>query len=230
MGKVVERIRERPMKASFSWKEHPLIVAAASCAGTAAFMYNIVMPITNAALNAKLEALTPTSEKISSLVTELDSTKKKLKEVEGLAAIAVEKTPFLPGSVYPAGVDQVLIGTEINQVLKTYPSGEWDEDKSYYSVSLEHPHIHTATFYFDKNKENRKVRSILFFIQTNKGLNTEAIKARFRIIFGPPTATGKGGAVWWQATPRESVDVSLDNAYVVAAANDRPFWAQPIKK
>lgn len=59
MGKISDRHKERMQKPSTDWKDSRIVIAALSVAGTATFMSTVVLPITTAALTAKLDALAP---------------------------------------------------------------------------------------------------------------------------------------------------------------------------
>lgn len=223
MGKIIDRYRQRAEKPQTDWKDSRIVIAALSVAGTATFMSTVVVPVTTAALTAKLEALAPADEKIRRLEKELAENKAALAVAKTLVAEATVKTPFLPGSVYPVGLDRIHIGSTREQVVEAYPNGNWTDD-DYVSVPTDHKLFSQITYYFDGDKKNRHVSMILFHPQLDAPLNHEAIKNRVAILFGPPTATGRRGQTWWKATARESIEMDPPNSYTVKAANNIPFW------
>ena len=128
--KISQRHGERTAKPVSDWKDSRLIVAVLTAAGTATFMITVVLPISTASLNAKIESLearieslTPAEEKIKGLQTELSSAKKSLGEAQASLLAATENSPFAPGSAYPTGFDKVVIGDTAEDVLKAYRRG-----------------------------------------------------------------------------------------------------------
>lgn len=190
-------------------------------------MSTVVLPVANSALTAKLERLAPAEEQITKLTKELDEAKKRATLAESVAAMAIAKTPFLPGSVYPSGADKILIGSTRNQLIETYPSGSWDEDKDYYTATTGHPHFGQITYYFMGSPNKNNVTTILFHSNHDSPLKNEEIKQRFRVLFGAPNATGKRGRTWWKATPRESIEMENEDRYLVTSSNKKPYWASP---
>jgi hypothetical protein len=228
--KASERQRERMNKPKTDWKESRLVVAALSVAGTATFMSTVVMPITNASLHARLEALAPAEEKIRSLKSEVDALNKRALVAESNAAQAIKDTPFLPGSPYPTGLDKVIAGSPESEVIKEYPKGTWDEERSYYSVDTNHPFISRATYYFTDSKEQkRKVAFILFHLKSDSGLSASGIRDRFTILFGQPTYVGPKDRAMWRTSSRESAEFSRENNFVIREGSYVPHWAQ-VKK
>lgn len=217
----------RTARSSSDWKDSRLVIAALSVAGTATFMSTVVLPITNSALTARLEKLATAEEQITQLRKSLEAAEKKAAEAESIAAQAMEKTPFLPGSVYPSGADKVLIGSTRQQLLDAYPGGTWDEDQDYYSVrKTGHPHFGSITYYFMGSPKKNNVTMILFHLNSNSPLNNGAIRNRFRVLWGVPDAVGKRGKMLWKATQRESIEMDDDGRYIVHAAGEAPLWVK----
>lgn len=224
MGKIIDRHRERVHKQSADWKDSRIVIATLAAAGTATFMSTVVLPITTSTLSAKLEALEPAAKKIQGLEKELDETKAALTAAKSLAAQAIEKTPFLPGSAYPAGLDRILIGSSQQEVAKAYPMGKWAEE-DYVSTDVDHPIFGSVTYYFGGKKKNRNVTMILFHLKINSPMNIDSIKSRLTILYGPATAIGKRDQILWQATPRETVEIGSRTSYIVHPGRYIPYWA-----
>lgn len=224
MGRVIDRHRERTQKSHTDWRDSRIVIAALSMAGTATFMSTVIVPVTTASLTAKLEALGSADEKIRKLEKELRENKSALAAAKALAAQATAKTPFLPGSVYPAGLEKILIGSTRQQVVEAYPNGKWSDD-DYVSIETGHNIFGRVTYYFDGEKKNRYVSMVLYHLAYDSPLNCDAIKNRFAVLFGPPTATGRKGQVWWKATARESIEMEIADTYVVKKGNYIPHWA-----
>jgi len=224
MGKIIDRQRARASRQTTDWKDSRLVIAALAVAGTATFMSTVVLPITTASLTAKLEALEPADKKIKALETELKESKRALVSARAIAAEAIQKTPFLPGSPYPVGIDKIVVGSSPQQVIETYPSGRWRED-DYYSVELDHKIFYRVTYYFSGEKRNRHVSMVLFQLRTDSPLNMEAIKNRFVILFGSPLAVDKYGRTLWKATSRDTVEIDADTSYTVHLNPYLPIWA-----
>lgn len=153
MGKIIDRHKERIHKQTTDWKDSRIVIATLAAAGTATFMSTVVLPITTSTLSAKLEALEPAAEKILGLEKELEETKAALTAAQSSAAQAVEKTPFLPGSAYPVGLDRLHIGSSQQEVAKAYPKGKW-VDQDYVSIDVDHPIFSSVTYYFGGGKED----------------------------------------------------------------------------
>ncbi|MBV6324382.1 hypothetical protein [Duganella violaceipulchra] len=139
-------------------------------------------------------------------------------------AEATANTPFLPGSVYPVGIDKIHIGSTREQVAEAFPNAKWTED-DYVSVQFNHTLFSSAAYYFSGDKKKRYVSSILFFFGSKSPLTTDAIKNRFSILFGPPAATSRRGENWWRATPREVIVMDVPGTYSVRLGSYVPYWA-----
>jgi hypothetical protein len=224
MGKLSDRIRDREMRPKSNWKDSTLVVAVISAAGTATFMYNVVMPLTTATMSAKLEALAPAAERISKLEAELRETKDKLQTAEGIASLATENTPFLPGSVYPTGIDIVKLGSSIEEVEKVYPDGRWNEDNSYYSVDQKNPNFGSSTFYFRQTGKIKKVSHILFLVNSDSKLNNKTLLNRLTTLFGTPTSAASSGRFWWKISSKHTAGLDGERAYTIYQGEYGPTW------
>jgi len=227
MGRISARQIERSTKPVTDWKDSRLVVAALSVAGTATFMSTVVMPITNASLNAKIEALLPAAAKVASLERELSATKARLEEAQTVAKLATMQTPFLPGSVYPVHLDRVAIGATPELVLSVYPNAEWDEDKRYLSVRVEMDHFASVTYFFEGKFGAQRVSSIIFHPAIDSGWDRSRLTERFTVLFGPPAFTASKGRALWRATPREAIELNGlpgDGTYSVRRWDYKPAW------
>lgn len=225
MGRISARYRERVETSPTDWKESRFVVATLAVVSTATFMGTVVQPLTTATLTAKLEALAPAADRIQVLEKALAESKTELAAANALAAEASAKTPFLPGSVYPVGLDNVRVGSTRDQVVEAFPSGKWVDD-DYVSVHTGNPLFRSVTYYFSGEKKNRRVSMILFHLDSDSPLNQTSIRNRFSILFGPPTAVGKRGASWWKATVRETIELDAVEGYSVKPGGYVPYWAK----
>lgn len=226
MGRIINRHRERtaspPPK---DWKDSRLVIAALSAAGTATFMGTVVVPLTTTALTAKLDALAPAAERIEKLEKELARTKAALATARTEAALATVKNPFLPGSVYPVGLDTLRIGDSRKKVEEKYPRGKWAEDESYYSVTdIDHAVFSRVTYYFDGDQNNQIVSMILYHFHYDSPWVGDALRTRFTVLFGSPSITGTSGRAWWSPTARESIEIDSSNSYTVYSTSRVPRW------
>lgn len=154
-----------PSKPTINWKDHPVIVAALSFAGTMVFAMQIVIPIYTAALQNEvaslrkdLEATGVTKDRISKLESELKDTKIKLADAEST-------NTFSPGDPYPVGINQVKIGDSIDLVESLYSRHNIDRKAGYWSVKNPSAMFSDATFYFDRNSKDKKIYQLLFFMR-----------------------------------------------------------------
>lgn len=228
--KPSERIRERKPAPASSWKDSPLVVAIVSAGAMATFMGTVVVPLTTSYLSAKVDRLTEISANASATAEELERTKKELATARGDLATALRGSPFSAGSVYPNGLDRVVIGSSAEQVLQVFPNAKWDEDHEYLSVDTKLPTFISAAYYFHTDAQKvQRVDAILF---QGGGIGdttftSEYVRARLTVLFGEPLVN-KRDAFWKAATPRESIEISSlmvgQAAYEVRRADYLPLW------
>ena len=115
------------------WKDHPLVVAALSVAGTALFA-SVVMPLSNSVLQTKVERLTDASSNAVATAEELERTKRDLANARAALLQATADAPLANRSVYPVGLDDVVIGSTVDDLLKRVPGAKRSgEELSYFS-------------------------------------------------------------------------------------------------
>jgi acyl-CoA synthetase (AMP-forming)/AMP-acid ligase II len=225
--KASERQRVRLTKSSTDWRDSRFVIAVLSAAGTATFMGTVVVPLTTSYLSAKVDSLTALSATAQATAEELEKTKKKLAQAEASLANAVLETPFVPGSVYPVGLDDIVLGTPIAKVYEKFPDAKIDEESGgYLSVKTKHPLFWSATYYVSKGAGDKSVSAVLFHSRPESKLTQEAIKARFTVLFGEPGAQSKGRAFWPSPTSRETIEVLMFGGYGVDPKNYRPGWTR----
>lgn len=201
------------------------MIAVLSAAGTATFMGTVVVPLTTSYLSARVENLTSLTANAQVKAEELEQTKKKLERAEAALANAVSENPFVQGSVYPSGLDDIVIGTPIAKVYERFPDAKLEEeDGRYVSAKTSHPLFWSVTYYLEKSAGGGRVRGMLFHLNPNSKLTHEAIKARFTVLYGEPVAQSKGRAFWPSPTPRETIEVLMSGGYGVDPSNYRPPW------
>jgi hypothetical protein len=225
MPKPIERPSQRqrlPLKSD--WKDHPLVVAALSVAGTATLFATVVMPLSNSVLNAKVEKLTEISATSVATAEELERTKRDLITARAALTQATTKAPLVNRSIYPVGLDDVVIGSTVDDLVKRLPSAKRPEDESsYFSVQFpDHGTFHGAAYYLDDKKPQR-VRSILFHLRDDQ-VGGEAIQKYLRTNFGEPTKRRKRQDVLWMATLREWVSLEYTTSgstlFLITKAGD----------
>lgn len=170
------------------------MVAALSAAGTATLFATVIMPLSNTLLTNKIEKLTELSAGAANTAGELEKVKKELAASRADERLAVMKSPFIPGSVYPLGLDSVIIGTPAQEILTRLPGAKWDEDNQYitYDVTDENAVFSQAAYYFDKN---RKVSAILYQFRDREA-GAELVKKLMLTGFGEPYAQKKHKTLW----------------------------------
>jgi hypothetical protein len=176
------------------WKESRLVVAALSVAGTATLFATVIMPLTNTLLTNKLEKLTQLSANAGATAEELENVKKERVASRAETSLAITKSPFISGSVYPIGLDQVVIGTPASEILKRLPGAKWDDEERYLSYQVKGTIgiFSEAAYYFDKNK---KVSTILYLFK-DMALGAELVKKTLVTNFGEPYAQKKHLSLW----------------------------------
>jgi hypothetical protein len=114
------------------------------------------------------------------------------------------ESPLAPGSIYPLGFDNVIIGTPAQEVLARLPGSKWDEDKSYITFAIKDGAVFSgAAYYFDGK---RSVSSILYhFADRNSG--GEIVRKVMLTRFGEPYAQQKDSALW-RISDREWASIS----------------------
>jgi len=237
MPKPLERPSQRQRNQLKSdWKDHPLVVAALSVAGTATLFASVVMPLSNSVLNAKVEKLTEVSANAVATAEELERTKRDLINARAALMQATAKAPFVNRSIYPVGLDDVVIGSTVDDLLKRVPNAKRpEEESSYFSVQFpDHGTFSGAAYYLD-DKKPRRIRSILFHLRDEK-IGGEAIQKYLRTTFGEPSKRRKRHDVLWIATPREWVSLEFTSSgstlYLISKSGEvssdwRGLGAQP---
>lgn len=195
------RIRPQTQK---EWKDHPLVVAALSVAGTATLFATVVMPLSNSLLNTKVEKLTEVSANASATAEELVRTKRELTAAQAAFNQVVGKSPLANGSVYPVGADDVVIGTTADDVLRRLAGAKWDEDVFYISAPFKnHPVFSGAAYYFEG--KDKRVSAILYHFHSSESIS-ETVRKYLLTTFGEPTKIKKRSFLW-RATAREWVSL-----------------------
>ncbi|WP_406805560.1 hypothetical protein [Burkholderia semiarida] len=188
--------RRQTISASVSndWKDSRLVVAALSVAGTATLFATVIMPLSNTLLTNKIEKLTELSANSSAIAEELEKTKKELAASRAENRLALEKSPFVPGSVYPFGLDNVVIGTPAQEVVVRLPGAKWDEDNSYitFDVKEKDTIFSGAAYYFNSA---RNVSGILYHFR-NQDTGPAVVKKLLLTGFGEPYAQKKRRFLW----------------------------------
>lgn len=186
-------------KSHSDWKENRLVVAVLSAAGTATLFSTVIMPLVNTVQSNKIQQLEELTINAKATSAELQKIKEKLKNAEAEVALAIEKTPFVPGSVYPLGekLDSVILGTDIKE-LKIRLSLQGDEAEEeerdfnflFYKTS-KHTVFSGATYYFSNNKVHR----ILYHLK-DRDRGAALLSKILLTNFGEPFAKKKESMLW----------------------------------
>lgn len=221
------KFKPRPPSSAQSrkdWKDHPLAVAVVVAVGTAVFFMTVVVPLRVDLLTAKVERLTELSTNAAATAKELEDARRDLAATRGALQATLLKSPFQGRSIYPVGFDEVVIGTSVAELVKRYPDGKWDEDRTYYSVNAKVDGVVMgAAYYFTERGDKGKVSQILFHLASGEKAGTDLARKHFLASFGEPSATRRR-SVLWKATDREwvTLDAPIDplpGSYRVFAAN-----------
>lgn len=190
---------------SRDWKDSRLVVAAVATASTAVFFMTVVLPLRVDLLTAKVERLTDVTANAMATAEKLERVEKHLAEALAAQRLATAKSPFSGRSVYPLGLDLVVLGTPVAELVKRHPDGTWDEDKTYFSVAKSDSEgVTGATYYFDNAGDRRKVNFILFHLKGGDPTVDEILRKHFLTTFGEPNLARRQSALW-KATDREWV-------------------------
>lgn len=198
-----------PSKPAINWKDHPVIVAALSFAGTMVFAMQIVIPIYTATLQNEiaslrkdLEAAGVTKDRISKLESELKDTKLKLADAESA-------NTFSPGDPYPVGINQVKIGDSLDLVAGLYSQYQIDRKTGYWSVNNPNTVFSNVTFYFDRNSKDKKIHQLLFFMRYDAP--PDLIISKLIGALGQPFVGASPKCLFWKTGQGLFVGVEKDD-------------------
>lgn len=176
------------------WKDNRIVVAALSAAGTATLFSTVIMPLVNTVQSNKIQQYEDIIKNAQATSNQLAQTKEELKKAKAEIFLAIQKTPLVPGSVYPLGegFDSVVLGTDVKELKNRLSGLEKDEDGSYFSYrTTNHPVFSGSTYY----QSNNKVDMILYHLHDRDG-GGNLIKKTLLTHFGEPFAEKKGSMLW----------------------------------
>lgn len=224
-------------KSHIDWKENRLVVAVLSAAGTATLFSTVIMPLVNTVQSNKIQQFEELTKNAKATSDELEKIKEKLRNAEAEVALAIEKTPFVPGSVYPLGhkLDSVILGMDI-QELKIRLSLEEDEAEEEDGMPIKmrsyktpnHTVFHSAAYFLSNNK----VQTILYHL--NDGDRGAALLSKVLLTnFGEPFAQKKGSMLWKIKNNEWAIiehDKKTGYAYSITNQPSSRYWGEFLKK
>lgn len=184
-----------------NWKDHPVIIAAASAAAALVFAQTVIFPTMTASLQNEVSSLRGQTQEISSLRSQIkkmeEETKVEKQKYEEEAKVAKQKLVdaqltnfFSLGNPYPAGLGKVKIGDSIQVLQNAFPDNIIKRDSIFYwSVPQDHAAIRSITYFFDRPRDlkDRRIRMLLMF-GTDK---TEGVlQGKLVEAFGQPATPG----------------------------------------
>lgn len=183
-------------KSLSNWRDHPVVIAAVTCAATLGgcilVFKEIVMPTQIAAISnetRELPVLRAEKDLASSKIKALEATViAKDKEIEKIKSDLLDVTlprVFSASNPYPIDQRQVKLGDPASKLKEAYPISALDTTMDdWWSVKTKDGLFSSAAYYLDDNVTNRTITGILFF--ANKKLTGEILLSRLTEEFGKP--------------------------------------------
>jgi len=104
-----------------SWKDHPVIIAAASFGAGLVFAQTVIFPTMTASLRNEVSSLRSQVQEVAVLKEQLKKAEADAK-VEKDKLVASQRTNlFSLGNPYPVGIGKVKLGDNVSSLTKYYP-------------------------------------------------------------------------------------------------------------
>lgn len=179
-----------------NWKDHPVVIAAVTCAATIGacivVFKEIVMPTQIAAISnetRELPMLRAEKEQAKSRIKTLEEAiQTKDKDIQKAKQELLEATLpkiFSAPNPYPIDQGRIRVGDSVLKLKEVYPLSSLDTTMdSWWTVSTPNGLFRSAAYYFDDVAKNKPITGILFF--PNEKLGGEALLNRLTDEFGKP--------------------------------------------
>lgn len=214
---------------TFSWKDHPVVVAALSVAGTftlTTFAFKeVIIPTQLADINNKIRDLPSLQSTIETL--QVDG-KRKDQEIDSLkrqVELLQQKNLFNRGDPMPVVLSKVKIGQPIVDIDLFYPSRMVDKSsESYWSVNLDYGVFREIVYFYDEKKKKKTVTHISFRMAPQADYSEAFLQDRLIDALGPPASNPRKDFFSWE-TKNYSVFKISNDSYLVLPRESRPgYW------
>ena len=140
---------------------------------------------------------------------------------------------FIEGSSYPATLDDIKVGQNIEIVESLFPNEEIEKSEynDYWNVEIEHPFFKRITFYFDNRTS--LIYQILYsadFIRTEESASEKFLQKHLEKRFGTPIKISEKHFMW-KANERLTIFKDDDYSLIISATGVIPgSWIAPLTK
>lgn len=175
------------------WKNHPVIIAAITCASTAAFFVTVAQPMIDKNNQNKISLLTESNLKLELAIAErnkeiiklkahIESTiSDKEKQIE-IAKSEAEKYKnedrFSSDNPLPKGLREIKIFSPYSEIKNFYPNSDFNENTLYYSIEIDDKLFSSAIYYPAKCNNRKVIKEIRFRYRTTFDDYKEAQKSK----------------------------------------------------
>ncbi|MEH2513425.1 hypothetical protein V1291_004779 [Nitrobacteraceae bacterium AZCC 1564] len=203
-----------------TWKDHPVVIAALSCAAGIAFAHQFIFPAMTASLQNEIADLKKQVSDAGISKERIKSLEEKLKKSEADAASAQAANMFSLQNPYPMGLGALKLGDSLDAIERSFPGAEIEKKSGYWSVKNPTSQYSDATYFFDRRAQNKRVRSIMFFLKANAP--NRFLQSKLTDALGQPTISGpKADCYIWKVNDTTFVKNENSRAFNIESSQPK---------
>lgn len=143
------------------WKQHPIIIAATSFGAGLVFSWQFIIPIQTSRLEAKIELMSDDIKNTDKLKSKNKELEESFNKTNAAYQALITKNPFKPQGIYPAGFEDVKLGTPITLATKL-PGADLSnfDTKGYFTIRRKMGLFRAVTVY--KTGDRDEIQGFLY--------------------------------------------------------------------
>lgn len=161
------------------------------------------------------------TQELNSTKASLDLLKKKIEKIENLNL-------FSDANPYPLTLDEVRIGSPTSLIKKAFAPElvtNPNEAEGDFKFKVQTPNSMFSKIYYIYDESTKKVTSIVFELDQQRGFSQGFLRSLLTKSLGPPTLSRKKGYFRWDSSKHSSVYMLDDNMFFISGAGYQPaLW------
>jgi hypothetical protein len=198
---------------SGGWKDHPVVIAALSCAAGLVFAYQVIVPTVTASLQNEVIDLKKQIADSGVSKDRIKSLEDRLQKSEVAAASAQAANMFALGNPYPSGLGTPRLGDTLDIVENKFATSKIEKKSGFWSVDKPATNISSVAYYFDKAAKEKRIFGILFIPSHDFPKGT--LHSKLVDALGQPIVAGpKPGCFIWKIDEKQFVKETNDYFHI----------------